>query len=122
MMSWIQDDQNIEARISDDDSPLDKSETLSSQPWQGSIGLSTSYSAKFSEPGLKCVLAEEPVPNIGQNTVRRIGLTNDQDNGFELFSSGRLEEDLKLDNIDQFEAHLGIELRNRNTVKKRFPS
>ena len=122
MMSWIQDDQNIEARISDDDSPLDKSETLSSQPWQGSIGLSTSYSAKFSEPGLKCVLAEEPVSNIGQNTVRRIGLTNDQDDGFELFSSGRLEEDLKLDNIDQFEVHLGIELRNRNTVKKRFPS
>lgn len=122
MMSWIQDDQNIEARISDDGSPLDKSETLSSPPWQGSVGLSTSYSAKFSEPGLKCVLAEEPVSNIGKNTVRRIGLTNDQDDGFELFSTGRLGAELTLDNIDQFEAQLGIELRNRNTVRKRFPS
>jgi len=122
MMSWIQDDQKIEARISDDDSPLNKSETLSSPPWQGSICLSTSYSTKFSEPGLKCVLAEEPVSNMGQNTVRRIGLANDQDNGFELFTAGRLEAELKLDNIDQFEARLGIELRNRNTVRKRFPS
>lgn len=122
VMSWIQDDQNIEVRISGDNSPLDKSETLSSPPWQGSIGLSTSYSAKFSEPGLKCVLAEEPVSNIGQNTVRRIGLTNNQDNGFKLFTSERLEADLTLDNIDQFEAQLGIELWNRNTVRKRFPS
>lgn len=122
MMSWIQNDQNIEAKISDDDSPLDKSETLRSPAWQGSIGLSTSYSAKFSEPGLKCVLAEEPVSNIGQNSVRRIGLTKDQGNNFELFAYGRLEEDLKLDNINQFEAQFGIELRNRNTVRKHFPS
>lgn len=123
MMSWMEQDQHVEVAVSPDAAPTDKSETLNSTPWLQRTDLPTTYSASLSEPGLKSVLGEEQVANLPSNTaVRRLGFINHEPAQPKLMTVERLEENLSLDSIDQFEAQLGIVLRNVQTAKTRFPS
>lgn len=122
-MSWTKQNSNVEVTISPDNTPLSKSETLSSPPWQNRTSLPTTYSVSLSEPGLKSVLGKEQVTNLSPNTtVRRLGFVNKDPAQDTLMTSARLEQDLTLGNIDQFEAQLGMSLRNQQTAKTRFPS
>ncbi|WP_152421527.1 methylamine utilization protein MauJ [Haloferax gibbonsii] len=119
--SWITNEKELEVKISSDSSPLDSGETLTSSPWQNSHTLSNiTYSKNHSKPGLRCVLSSDSVANIGQKTIRRMGLVKHDDDQNVLISIGSTEADLTLKNVDQFEVLKGIELQNKDRAKTRF--
>lgn len=123
IMSWMESDQNIGAVLSENNIPLDKSESLESPPWQNRVSIPTVYSSNLSESGLKSALGQEAVSNFDSGfKIRRLGLVKKADMEDLLMSAGRLEADLTLDHIDQFETQLGIILRNLQTARTRFPS
>lgn len=124
MMSWIEEDSNVQVVLSEDSAPINKDESLESIPWQNRVTIPTKYSQNLSESGLKSVLAKVNVSELKDGmSIRRLGLVRKElGPPNKLFSVERLEESLTLEEIDCFESQLGIKLKNLETIKTSFPS
>lgn len=110
--------------ISDSGGKSSYEERIDDSQWSNSIPLSTEYSPELSEPGLRCVLGSEDVDSHSTiSPVQRVGLQmgdGSRDRNV-LASSDSLGVLLTIEDIDRFEAQVGIELRNSGMPKRNFP-
>jgi hypothetical protein len=109
--------KNSAILLSDDDSPLDKAETIDSAPHANAIEIPTRYAAELSEPGINCVLGTVDLNKV--NTLQRIarfGLRHDNN----LVIGATLEAELINQGIDRLEVQLGVQLRNSKEPKRLY--
>jgi len=113
---------NAVAVINDDASPLDRGETIASAAWTSKTLVPAVVQASLSQPGLKTWLALVPPNSILSPHVRRVAFAWDDpsDSGLVLMAVERLDEELHLDGVDEFQAQLGLRLLNLSIVRHHF--
>lgn len=121
--SWMRDEYGMEVAFSDYNTPVQKSETLESNPWKQAIRFEAEYSEELSLPGLHSVLASLDPENVDlPKRIHRVGMVNPQEEVDGLMTSKSIEAGLEIAEVDLFQCQLGLRLRNLNSVRMRFPS
>lgn len=103
--------------LSDDDSPLDRNETVECTTYSDAIEMATRYAPELSEPGINCVLGSVDFSKMDTlKRIARFGLSN----GKNVLIGATLEAELTKQGIDRLEVQLGIQLRNTKQPKRLY--
>lgn len=115
--SWMK--LNPEILISDSAAKLKKDETLSNPAYKSAVVLPAKFAPELSEPGLNTVLGTIDATGIRRfKRVARFALKQKNT----LFSVNVLDAKLSCENIDRFEAQIGIQLINLRQPKYLYRS
>ena len=103
--------------VSDNNAPLDDSETLHSSTFKDSVPMLTRYAPELSKPGLNSVLGTIETGEL-QNLckIARFVLFHDE----KLVLGAALEAPLTYDFVDRLEAQISVQLRNVREPKRFF--
>lgn len=103
--------------VSDNDLPLEQSNTLDSPAYKYAVEMKTKLAEDLSEPGLNYILGTINASDLSSlSKIARFGVKGEKG----LLMTATIEAELKFTGIDVLEAQIGVQLRNVRGPKRLY--